>query len=110
MSELVQAKPDANNLSIGAKLSVLALSILGLAGGWLIALNGGFYSETYRRSGLYTFVDGEMALLMAVIQLSFSAIGIVALLKDAGFSRTTCILAALSVVVPPVVIGLSFGA
>lgn len=106
----VQTNAEDKNLSVGAKLSVLVLTICGLVGGWMIALTGGFYHESYRRSGLYTFVSGEAAVVMAVIHLAISALGVVTLLKDAGFSRTTCMLAALSVVVPPVTIGLSFTA
>ena len=107
MSEMSSTFNDSSNLSLGAKVSVLALTILALAGGWMIVLSRGFSTETYRRSGVYTFVDGEGAVVMAIIEFLMAAIGVAALLKSSGFSRTTVWLGIVSVLVPPMAIALA---
>lgn len=107
MSNASRTFHDSTTLSLGGKVSVLALTILALAGGWMIVLSGGFSTETYRRSGVYTFVDGEGAVVMAIIEFLMAAIGVAALLKSSGFSRTTVWLGAASVLVPPMAIALA---
>lgn len=104
MSEMSRTFNDSSNLSLGGKVSVLALAVFALAGGWMIVLSGGFSTETYRRSGVYTFVNGESAALMATIEFMMAAIGVAALLKSSGFSRTTVWLGVASVLVPPMAI------
>lgn len=104
MSHASRTFPASATLSLGAKVSVLALTVLGLVGGWMIVLAGGFSTETYRRSGVYTFVNGESAALMATIEFMMAAIGVAAMLKSSGFSRTTVWLGVASVLVPPMAI------
>lgn len=67
--------------SLGGRLSVYALTLLGLIGGWLILLMGGFHSQVGRWPLRTVWVDGPMAWVMMGIAFSMTAIGVAAILQ-----------------------------
>lgn len=62
--------------STAAKLSVLALGALSLAGGWIIVLLGGFFHAPARFSSAVIFVDGPSAVAMALLQFTTAALAL----------------------------------
>lgn len=81
---------------------MLALTGLGLIGGWLILLGGGFHHQLHRYTREATFVDGGPALLMASLDFLMTALGVAALLQARRASRRSLLLGAGLVLVPPV--------
>jgi hypothetical protein len=61
--------------SLAARLSVAALGLLGVGGGWWIVLSGGFVHVPGRDARDATFVDGAPALAMAAIFFVLGALG-----------------------------------
>lgn len=99
---------DEAPLAAGAQLAIAALALLGLAGGWLILLSGGFHHQVSRRSSASVWVDGGMALFMAAIFLSLAAIALAVLLHRRAARRMLVAGLAL-VLLPPLVFVLSGG-
>ena len=94
---------SAPNLSTGALIAIAALCILGLLGGWLILLYGGFHHQLSRFSKETTFVVGVPALFMAAISFTLSVVALAALLQAMNSSRSWYFLLCGGVVVPPLV-------
>ena len=86
-------------LTAGARLAVGALAVLGLAGGWLILLGGGFHhGQRYSRET--TFVDGAPAMLMAALCFALAATAVAAFVRSLT-PRAGWLLAALAMVLLP---------
>ncbi len=67
--------------SNGAQLAVVVLALLGLIGGWLIVLEGGFHHMNSRYSLESSFVPGAPAAVVAALFFLFAAIGTAALIQ-----------------------------
>lgn len=91
--------PSSPPLSGAARLAIAALGALGLVGGWLILLSGGFEHAPHRYTNQTTRVDGAPALAMAAICFVQAAIGVLALLPAAAQARRLAGVAA--VLLPP---------
>ena len=98
-------KPS-QTLSKGALVAVAALCLLGLIGGWLILLSGGFHHMTTRYSKESVFVDGAPALLMATISFMMSVIAVAAFLQAINSSRFWYYLLCGMVIIPPLLFSL----
>ena len=57
------------------------LTALGIFGGWLILLEGGFHSRVQKRPYATVWVDGPMAWTMITIEFVMTAIGVAAILQ-----------------------------
>ena len=80
--DALEAGVPANRLSTPATISLVVLILLGLVGGWMVLLSGGFYSKPGKISPQPgTFVSGPMALVMVTIEFVMSALGVAALLQ-----------------------------
>lgn len=84
-----------------AYLAVAVLCLLGIAGGWLILLAGGFSHAPYRYSTDFTFVGGPGAAVMAVIFFSLALVGVVVLLRAYKCRALWYVLSTAILVVPP---------
>lgn len=79
-TDSLQTPPEARP-SLGARLSLYALTLLGLAGGLLILLMGGFHGDLGKRTRHVVWVDGPMAWVMIAIEFVMTAIGVAAILQ-----------------------------
>lgn len=93
-------------LTFPARIAIAALAVLGLVGGWMVVLGGGFH-HGQMHSRETTFVDGPAAFLMAAIQFLMAAIAVAALLRAAGVRRPWVLLACGAVLLPPLVFRMS---
>ena len=64
-------KPPPEPITPSARIAITALTLLGLIGGWMILLTGGFTHTHGRNPHNLTVVDGPMALAMAALTLAF---------------------------------------
>ena len=106
MSDKVQPqseKPADKRLSTAAMACVIAMAILGMAGGWLILLGGGFHHQLAKYSSKTLFVSGFPALLMAAFQFMLAGVAITAIMKELHCSMAT-IAIILAVVFAPAII------
>ena len=67
--------------SIGTQVALVALTLLGLVGGWLILLGGVFHHMDSRFSKETSFVSGYAAYMMSAIFFLMAAIGVAALVQ-----------------------------
>ena len=88
-------------LSKAARVAVGALCALGLLGGWLILLSGGFHHMSSRYSRDTTFVGGMPAIFMAAVFFTLSAVALAALLQAFNCSRPGWFFLCGIVLVPP---------
>ena len=72
-------------ISLGAKLSVAAIVLLGMLGGALVVAHSGFETSP-RRGGHSVFVPAPEAYLLAATMFGMSALGLLALLQQRGAS------------------------
>ena len=84
-----------------AQLAVAALCLLGIIGGWLILVVGGFTHAPHRYSKEATFVDGPAAAVMAIIFFALAVIGVVVLLRARKCRARWYVLTLGIVLVPP---------
>lgn len=89
-------------LTLGARLSIYALTLLGLLGGGLIVYYSGFDSRISRDPYTTVFTDGPMAWAMACIEFTMAAIGVAAVLQMHGASRQHQWLGGLTAILLPV--------
>ncbi|MFS0757728.1 hypothetical protein ABC383_23995 [Noviherbaspirillum sp. 1P10PC] len=94
-------------LSLPARCAIAALAVLGMSGGWLILLSGGFQHQVHRYGRATTSVTGTPAWLMAGILFTLGVLGALSLLRALGVSLVWQILACAAIVVPPVLFFLS---
>lgn len=87
--------------SLASQCATAALALLGLVGGWLIVLTGGFHHAPNRYRPDTIFVDGAPALMMAAIFFAMAAIGMAALLRARQCRARWYALACGAVLVPP---------
>lgn len=80
-------------LSLGARLAVAALVLLGFVGGCLVVAHSGFATSP-KRGGSSVVVPAPQAYLLAVVMYAMSAIGLVALLRERHVSTSGMALAA----------------
>lgn len=92
---------DVRPLSLPALFSVAALVLLGMAGGWLILLFGGFHHRLHRYTGDTVFVTGAPALLMAALMFSLAVLGALVLVRARGAGLFAQVLACSAVLLPP---------
>ena len=98
------AEAPSKSLSTPALISLLALTLLGLIGGWMVLLMGGFYSKPGKFSHQpATFVSGPMALVMVTIEFAMSAIGVAAVLQAWRCSKAWQWFGSCAVLLPPLV-------
>lgn len=89
-------------LSLAARCAIAALALLGMSGGWLILLSGGFHHQTHRYGREAIAVTGSPAWLMSGILFSLGILGALALLRTRGVSLSWQVVACAAIVVPPV--------
>lgn len=92
---------DVRPLSLPALLSVAALVLLGIAGGWLILLFGGFHHRIHRYTADTVFVSGPPALLMAALMFSLAVLGALVVARARGAGVGVQVLACSAVLLPP---------
>ena len=73
----MQTKPP---LSLPARIAIAALALLGLIGGWMIVITGGFH-HGYRYSKETIFINGGLALVMAAIMFLMATVAFASLLQ-----------------------------
>jgi hypothetical protein len=101
------AMTSSTPLSLPARCSIAALALLGMSGGWLILLSGGFQHQLHRYSRETISVTGAPAWLMAFIMFALGALGALALLRALHASLLWQVAACAAIVVPPVLFLLS---
>ena len=79
-------------LGPAAQVAVAAIVLLGMLGGSLIIAYAGFGTAP-RRGGPSTFVPAPQAYFLAATMYGMSAIGLLALLRDRGLSRSSSAIA-----------------
>jgi TRAP-type C4-dicarboxylate transport system permease small subunit len=89
-------------LSLPARCAIAALALLGISGGWLILLSGGFQHQLHRYSRETISVTGAPAWLMAAIMFALGALGALALLRALHARLLWQVAASAAIVVPPV--------
>jgi TRAP-type C4-dicarboxylate transport system permease small subunit len=89
-------------LSLPARCSIAALALLGMSGGWLILLSGGFQHQLHRYSRETISVTGAPAWLIAAIMFALGALGALALLRALHARLLWQVAASAAIVVPPV--------
>lgn len=89
-------------LSLPARCAIAALALLGMLGGWLILLSGGFQHRVHRYARETISVTGAPAWLMSGIMFALGVLGALALLRALHFSRFWQVLACVAIVTPPV--------
>lgn len=92
---------DPRPISRPALYSVAALGFLGLLGGWLTLLSGGFHHQVHRHTSETTFVTGLPALLMAALMFGLAALGALVLVRARNASFFCQVLVCGAVLVPP---------
>ena len=93
---------DLAPISRPALYSVAALVLLGLLGGWLILLSGGFYHRIHRYTNETTFVAGLPGLLMAALMFGLAVLGALILVRARGARLLCQVLVCSAVLLPPV--------
>ena len=88
-------------ISRSALYAIAALALLGMLGGWLILLSGGFHHQIHRYTKETVLVTGAPALLMAAIMFGLSVLGVLALVRARGASLFWQISACGAVLLPP---------
>lgn len=88
-------------LSLPALCSILALALLGMAGGWLILLSGGFQHQLHRYARETLSVTGAPAWLMAAILFVLGVLGALSLLRALHASLFWQVAVCTAIVVPP---------
>jgi hypothetical protein len=83
--------------------AIAALALLGLLGGWLILLSGGFHHQLHRYTKETVFVTGLPALLMAAMMFGLSVLGMLALVRTRGASLFWQVSACGAVLLPPAI-------
>ncbi|HEX8882940.1 MAG TPA: hypothetical protein VF797_00435 [Noviherbaspirillum sp.] len=94
--------PSSTPLSLPARCSIAALALLGISGGWLILLSGGFQHQLHRYSRETISVTGAPAWLMAAIMFALGAVGALALLRALHASLFWQVIACAAILLPPV--------
>lgn len=89
-------------LSLPARCAIAVLALLGMSGGWLILLSGGFQHRVHRYARETISVTGAPAWLMAGIMFALGVLGILSLLRAFGVSLFWQVLTCAAIVVPPV--------
>lgn len=89
-------------ISRSAFYAIAALALLGILGGWLILLSGGFHHRIHRYTSDTVLVTGAPALLMAAVMFGLCVLGMLALLRACGASLVWQVLACGAVLLPPV--------
>ena len=102
-------KPPPEPLTPSARIAITALTLLGLIGGWMILLTGGFTHTNGRNPHNLTVVDGPMALAVAALDFTMTAIGVAALVQALGGGQRGYLLGCGLVLVPPVIFVLFTG-
>ena len=85
----------------GERVAAGLLAVFFEAMGWLTLLQGGISLKG--KSGHSSFVDGSMSLVMALFFFLVSALGVALLLRSLGARRNTYALAAVLLLLPPLV-------
>jgi hypothetical protein len=93
------AKPP---LSVGARVAVAALALLGCIGGWLVVLTGGFHHRPYRRADYTIFVDGP-ALAMAAILFAMATLAVLVLMQHFRATVVVRLFGVCAMLAPPAV-------
>lgn len=89
-------------LSLPARCAIAALALLGMSGGWLILLSGGFQHQAHRYGRVTVSVTGTPAWLMSGILFALGVLGALSLLRALGVSLVWQVLACTAIVAPPV--------
>ena len=86
---------------MGERIAAGLLAVFFEAMGWLTLLQGGITLKG--KSGRTSFVDGSMSLVLALSFFLVSALGVALLLRSLGARRSTYGLAAVLLLLPPLV-------
>ncbi len=82
-------------------VAVAVLAALGLGGGWLVVLSGGFHHAPRRHASETVFVEGLPALAMAAVFFALSATGVAALVREFAKPRLWYFFGCGAVLLPP---------
>jgi hypothetical protein len=90
-------------VSTAALISLCALTLLGLMGGWYILLSGGFYHQYGKYHPDYTFVGDPLALIMVAIEFLMTAIGVATIAQIKNLSKAWYFFGCGTILIPPLV-------